>query len=138
MTLIGEILACCQRRMNQVSILVFLDDAHRPRFWAALGRYVTAFQSLFSWMTLIGVIIDEASALEPEMFQSLFSWMTLIGLRPARLGRDVETFQSLFSWMTLIGQARNERLWETDWVSILVFLDDAHRLRTSACSFRRM
>jgi len=36
------------------------------------------FQSLFSWMTLIGSI-QELGAAAAGVFQSLFSWMTLIG-----------------------------------------------------------
>ena len=126
-----------------------------------LSGYVTPqkgagswFQSLFSWMTLIGQLPPDLAELPAEGFQSLFSWMTLIGSRsPAGSRRPFIGFQSLFSWMTLIGhvglrvvsrnvkdrfqslfswmtligaagpvEARPERS-----VSILVFLDDAHR-----------
>ena len=85
-----------------------------------------SFQSLFSWMTLIGY-----HQLMPEFihgwFQSLFSWMTLIG-DLAAVGYDAgEVFQSLFSWMTLIGGCLPDFLPGDGAVSILVFLDDAHR-----------
>ena len=117
-----------------VSILVFLDDAHRlSASGAATLAGLMAFQSLFSWMTLIGAARMRAYRRTPKGFQSLFSWMTLIGGQKEGTQGARNRFQSLFSWMTLIGQARNERLWETDWVSILVFLDDAHRPRARMC-----
>ena len=62
------------------------------------------------------------------MFQSLFSWMTLIGrLCMSAEGSGTNEFQSLFSWMTLIGRRPVDASGEQCDVSILVFLDDAHR-----------
>ncbi len=162
---------------REVSILVFLDDAHRPvnvcgwistaRVFQSLFSWMTLigfgrgeiapaprqqFQSLFSWMTLIGPARDRGSSWVASGFQSLFSWMTLIGVvaqgfaGPADLGFQSlfswmtligisaalaspasAMFQSLFSWMTLIGPARSARRPGGRGVSILVFLDDAHR-----------
>ena len=43
-------------RSTWVSILVFLDDAHRPKLHIVGIGLVFRFQSLFSWMTLIGEI----------------------------------------------------------------------------------
>ena len=79
MTLIGELAAGEQVEADLVSILVFLDDAHRlldawPRHFSP-----KRFQSLFSWMTLIGHPPTTRTAPAVLVFQSLFSWMTLIG-----------------------------------------------------------
>ena len=55
--------------------------------------------------------------------------MTLIGFfLSIYLGPETGwLFQSLFSWMTLIGEVEPRPLGSPK-VSILVFLDDAHRL----------
>jgi len=54
-------------------------------------------------MTLIGDIGPEGPS-PLKRFQSLFSWMTLIGTQAAGAHEVVNVkFQSLFSWMTLIG-----------------------------------
>jgi len=79
-------------------------------------------------MTLIGAAKLPLSVHPHMLFQSLFSWMTLIGrfFRPEGV-RGQSRFQSLFSWMTLIG-AEVDLVGNTEGrVSILVFLDDAHR-----------
>jgi len=77
MTLIDDWELAPMDSEDEVSILVFLDDAHR-RSWSATARRSDRwFQSLFSWMTLIDVVVlDDWGLL--EVFQSLFSWMTLI------------------------------------------------------------
>ena len=122
MTLIGT---CPARAIAgfQVSILVFLDDAHRP---LPTARTRTLAVSIL-------VFLDDAHRhrVHPSrcvlcMFQSLFSWMTLIGLTPSHEVIHAARFQSLFSWMTLIGTAPSSA-GIVHSVSILVFLDDAHR-----------
>jgi len=61
-------------------------------------------------MTLIGLTTSNRRHCAYSTFQSLFSWMTLIGAAPmAVMPRPTYMFQSLFSWMTLIGEpARSE------------------------------
>jgi len=106
MTLIGEIPISYRDARRHVSILVFLDDAHRPQI-AWMLQYETARVSIL-------VFLDDAHRRSHvihsfplgEAFQSLFSWMTLIGTLGLKDGEDTwEMFQSLFSWMTLIGAA---------------------------------
>ena len=89
--------------MMPVSILVFLDDAHRPRCRTqAMDRH-SGFQSLFSWMTLIGMRAHELVA--------MLEWVSiLVFLDDAHRPRAA----------SLLRIRHGE-------VSILVFLDDAHR-----------
>ena len=83
MTLIGSLRTNNCERPVYVSILVFLDDAHRPDHGSPGTDDSWRFQSLFSWMTLIGAGFS-AQKKAPEKFQSLFSWMTLIGVATCR------------------------------------------------------
>jgi len=58
-------------------------------------------------MTLIGQIGGDEMLGAIAGFQSLFSWMTLIGILAVYSGPGHAPFQSLFSWMTLIGPRSN-------------------------------
>ena len=58
MTLIGATAGHKVLRPGRVSILVFLDDAHRQLGSDCTVELDQGFQSLFSWMTLIGVMLS--------------------------------------------------------------------------------
>ncbi len=62
-----------------VSILVVLDQAARPR--AALRSHDSAvrFQSLLSWIRLLGLTAVAGRRLGQYEFQSLLSWIRLLG-----------------------------------------------------------
>ena len=115
-------------RRGGVSILVFMDLGHRllnrVRSSPALA---SMFQSLFSWISVIGTAIRHRDMRYSRVFQSLFSWISVIGrargvgrLEPKRVSilvfmdlghrHDFATpwrldrgFQSLFSWISVIG-----------------------------------
>ena len=98
---------------GRVSILVLVDEGHRLGFAAAGGGVFSLFQSLFSWMKVIGILTGSLTSCRVLEFQSLFSWMKVIG--PADhsyLTNGALGFQSLFSWMKVIG--RDGRGGETD------------------------
>ncbi len=70
-----------QEPLPAVSILVLLD--HAPRPWRGLMPSAGGplFQSLFSWITLLGWTAADLIEVTDAMFQSLFSWITLLGRR---------------------------------------------------------
>ena len=81
---------------------------------------------MFSWMLLMARADVARRTAAAEMFQSLFSWMLLIGSWPSTSTSRASRFQSLFSWMCSVGHARLRPTWLMT-VSILVLVDVAHR-----------
>ena len=118
------------------------------RYGLALG-----FQSLFSWISVIGrsaIAVRRTSITRfnpcfhgsrssagnrrqldrarQDMFQSLFSWISVIGSRRCSPREATMGFQSLFSWISVIGSWTCEAPERPDHhVSILVFMDLGHR-----------
>ena len=87
------------------------------------------FQSLFSWMSLLNGLDDDAEE-HPAEFQSLFSWMSLLNPdNPDRLMILPYLFQSLFSWMSLLNTPLAVPGCRPHPVSILVLVDVALELQ---------
>ena len=96
---------------NRVSILVLLDEGHRPRKESdALANPGKVFQSLFSWMRVTGKVGERRhrGKTSKSVFQSLFSWMRVTGC-------------------PLMTRPLDSSAWKG--VSILVLLDEGHRPR---------
>ena len=109
-----------------VSILVVLDQAARLAVVAVAWKVERLFQSLLSWIRLLG---SNARNGEWHMakFQSLLSWIRLLGPGTAA-GPAVDfRFQSLLSWIRLLGSTPFA-INGPERVSILVVLDQAARL----------
>ena len=109
-----------------VSILVFMDLGHRPASAELATCPLMGFQSLFSWISVIGERCS-ASRFESHGFQSLFSWISVIGIYslPAAAMR---VRVSILVFMDL-GHRRSPQhvpLSQAE-VSILVFMDLGHR-----------
>jgi len=92
-----------RERPCTVSILVFLDDAHRREGPYRRAQLRVMFQSLFSWMTLIGGALVSFGGRRSEVSILVFLDDAHRLETCSRLGRRENGFQSLFSWMTLIG-----------------------------------
>ena len=63
----------------RVSILVFMDLGHRRICDSIHDLLSQMFQSLFSWISVIGPSVKLIAVLCLRMFQSLFSWISVIG-----------------------------------------------------------
>ena len=115
-------------RRRCVSILVVLDQAARRRLAALTAMADAMFQSLLSWIRLLGPCSSPADC-QRSRFQSLLSWIRLLGtgrcsrradcdqgFNPCCLGSGCSAcdrptraltsgFQSLLSWIRLLGRA---------------------------------
>ena len=61
------------------------------------------FQSLFLWMTVVGMAVDTGGHWDAIGFQSLFLWMTVVGTAPEPIVTAKGCkFQSLLLWMTVV------------------------------------
>jgi len=72
MTLIDAVFPRADLVGAAVSILVFLDDAHRHFDAPAVSPRAFVFQSLFSWMTLIDVRDQHADVGDVSGFNPCF------------------------------------------------------------------
>ena len=135
----------------RVSILVVLDQSARHRAKKLGQRIKDGFQSLLSWISLLGfggppapepcldvsilVVLDQSArpalGIEiwryPSGFQSLLSWISLLGRWSACMPPASFEFQSLLSWISLLGHRRDGRRCHRGGVSILVVLDQSAR-----------
>ena len=140
---------CCRGSASSATYAALLADAE--------GR---KFQSLLSWISLIGSTAERANG-SPSMFQSLLSWISLIGcssppshkadrlcFNPCCRGSASSAavsglisfpqavFQSLLSWISLIGAGSLDGHHRTRNVSILVVVDQPHRHDATPESYR--
>ena len=109
-----------------VSILVVLDLGHWPRERRRRSFRISPFQSLLSWISVIGVprlirgvVLDGVSIL---VVLDLGHWPP--GGKNYLAKRIM--FQSLLSWISVIGPSGLGRRTRVDRVSILVVLDLGH------------
>ena len=119
-----------------VSILVFLELALRPNFWAVVSAGVLEFQSLFSWNSLFDPIGAGIPRLAMPCFNPCFP-----GTRSSTLSGS-STSISLFGFNPCFPGTRSStirlatRIGSGDSVSILVFLELALRPPTKVVAAR--
>ena len=106
-----------------------------------------AFQSLLSWISCIGPLLERGKLIDAEgfnpcclglavlatrpkadmrkrrKFQSLLSWISCIGTEKTLDDLSAPLFQSLLSWISCIGAKKAEGENREKEVSILVVLD---------------
>ena len=111
---------------SPVSILVVVDQPHRPATGCRSKRCRESFNpccrgsASSAWQ-------DERGPRDEIRFQSLLSWISLIGFLQGCGWLGAKVFQSLLSWISLIGPEVRPAHLQREQVSILVVVDQPHR-----------
>ena len=117
---------CLPAGGSRVSILVVLDQSARPA--EVCHGQGSLPVSILVVLDQSARQCAAAPACFPYLFQSLLSWISLLGCPDILHAQTVfVAFQSLLSWISLLGSRALSGCCTLGWVSILVVLDQSAR-----------